>query len=243
MGIKKFLLGDYSEVGLNNKLSREDWVSTQLLKIPENETIIDVGAGELKYKKFCSHLIYQSQDLGEYDGKGDGNGIQLGEWDTDSIDIYSDITSIPVRDNEYDNVLCSEVLEHVPYPTEAFEELVRILKIGGKLIITVPFNSLTHFAPFHYYTGYSSYLFEKWAEDFGLEILELSTNGNYFEYLAQELRYMLDVNSKYSNIKVGIKEKIAQRILLSFLKKASLKGEKSSELLSYGVQFVAIKSN
>lgn len=37
-----------------------------------------------------------------------------------------------------DNVLCTEVLEHIPDPTRCIEEFFRVLKPGGNLLITVP---------------------------------------------------------------------------------------------------------
>ena len=41
------LLGDYSEVGLNNRLSREKWLKKALGDIQKGQSILDAGAGEL----------------------------------------------------------------------------------------------------------------------------------------------------------------------------------------------------
>ena len=86
---------------LNNDLRREVWVRKQLSLIPKGETILDVGAGECRYKKYCKNLRYTSQDFGKYHGKGDGSALQTGEWDVSKIDIISDITKIPVSKNSY----------------------------------------------------------------------------------------------------------------------------------------------
>jgi hypothetical protein len=40
--------------------------------------IPDAGAGELQFKKFCSHLKYATQDFAKCNGKGDGVGLQPG---------------------------------------------------------------------------------------------------------------------------------------------------------------------
>lgn len=38
----------------------------------------------------------------------------------------------------YDVIICTEVLEHLEYPEEAIENLLRSIKVTGKLIISVP---------------------------------------------------------------------------------------------------------
>jgi|TARA_B110000483_G_C18161885_1_gene529640 ubiquinone/menaquinone biosynthesis C-methylase UbiE len=239
--LKKMLLGDYSEVGLNNRLSREKWLKKALGDIQKGQSILDAGAGELKYKSYCSHLNYTSQDFAQYDGKGDGVGIQMESWDNSKLDIISDIASIPKETNSYDNILCSEVFEHIPHPVKALEEFSRILKPGGRLVLTAPFCSLTHFAPYHFYTGFNSYFYKHYLELNDFEIVELSANGNYFEYLAQEIRFSYDLSFKDSGIKPNFLEKIAQRIVLSLYKKASIKSKSSNKMLNFGYHVIAIK--
>lgn len=47
---------------------------------------------------------------------------------------------LPFKDNTFDFIIASDVLEHV-YDTEnAFTELARILKPGGRILISVPYN-------------------------------------------------------------------------------------------------------
>ena len=117
-------------VGTSNSDFREEWLKNALSEIPEGLKILDAGAGESQYKKFCDHLEYISQDFAEYDGVGDSKGIQKENRDYSSLDIVSDITSIPVSDNAFDVVMCIEVLEHVPNPVDALTELNRVLKPG-----------------------------------------------------------------------------------------------------------------
>lgn len=51
-----------------------------------------------------------------------------------------DITSLPLKENEFDIVLCYHVLEHIPNDKKAMQEIFRILKPGGLLIAQVPFK-------------------------------------------------------------------------------------------------------
>lgn len=50
----------------------------------------------------------------------------------------SDIHHLPFRDRVFDLVICSEVLEHVDRPATAVTQLVRVLKPGGALALSVP---------------------------------------------------------------------------------------------------------
>lgn len=49
-----------------------------------------------------------------------------------------DALALPFRDGEFDRVVAAEVLEHIPADIQAIEELVRVLRPGGTLAVTVP---------------------------------------------------------------------------------------------------------
>ena len=113
--------------GTQNKLARERWLRASLLSIPEGSRVLDAGAGEMQYKRFCSHLDYVSQDFAQYNGQGNGVGLQTGSWEQSQLDIVSDIVDIPQPDASFDAIMCIEVLEHLPAPVEALRELHRLL--------------------------------------------------------------------------------------------------------------------
>jgi len=75
---------------------------------------------------------------------GCGTDIRKGYINLDSmaipgVDVVHDIekTPLPFPDNEFDEILCQDVLEHVEY-LPILKDLHRILKTGGKLNIRVP---------------------------------------------------------------------------------------------------------
>ena len=49
-----------------------------------------------------------------------------------------DALSLPFADGEFDRVVAAEVLEHIPDDTDAIAELVRVLRPGGTIAVTVP---------------------------------------------------------------------------------------------------------
>lgn len=194
--IRKYLKIIVGDAGTKNLINRQLWVKEALKNIAKGSRILDAGAGEQQYRQYCSHLNYVSQDFCEYDGAGDGRGIQTSTWDTDKIDIVSDITTIPAEDKSFDAVLCTEVLEHIPDPIAALKEFCRLLRPGGELILSAPFASLTHQAPYHYYSGFNRYFYEHFLPRIGFTITEITANGDYSEYVAQELRRLVTIYGK-----------------------------------------------
>lgn len=186
--------------GVNtNEQARNKWLVETLSTIPKGLRILDAGAGELRNKPLCKHLEYISQDLCQYEGTGDLKGLQTGVWDTSKIDIVSDISNIPAADASFDVILCSEVFEHLTDPLSALDEFSRLLKSGGKLILTAPFASLVHFAPYHYATGFSKYWYEHHLPLRGFQIKELSSNGDWFDLLKQELLRLPSAARQYGD--------------------------------------------
>jgi SAM-dependent methyltransferase len=49
-----------------------------------------------------------------------------------------DALALPFADDEFDRVVAAEILEHVPADIQAIQELVRVLRPGGTMAITVP---------------------------------------------------------------------------------------------------------
>lgn len=229
-------------VGTGNVQNRLDWVSRQLAGLPAGTTLLDVGAGERQYEHLCGHLHYTSQDFAQYDGHGNNAGLQMGTWDNSGIDIVSDAASIPTADQSFEAILCTEVLEHVPHPREVLREFARILQPGGRLILTAPFCSHTHFAPFYYYNGFSSYFFDLVLDECGFDVGEIEFNGSYFDYLAQELRRVERVAERYSDApRMRFVDALAYQRVLSRLELCSRLDRGSAELLAYGLHVRAVR--
>jgi ubiquinone/menaquinone biosynthesis C-methylase UbiE len=233
--------GANGKAGRTNQAAREAWLEKTLSQIPSGHRILDAGAGELQYKRFCQHLNYVSQDFSQYDGSGNKSGLQTGTWDNTKLDIVSDIAKIPLPEASFDAIMCVEVLEHIPHPVDALRELTRLLKRDGILILTSPFASLTHFAPYHFQTGYSRYFYEHWLGVLGYAIEDMDFNGNYFECLAQEVRRLPEIAERYSGPRLSRMETLAQEILLNGLARLSKQDRGSRELLVYGFHVRARK--
>jgi len=240
--LKKLLgIAPTSLFGTANENNRVVWLEKTLKKIPAGSRLLDAGAGEQQFKKFCTHLKYVSQDFAQYKPEEKKEGLQMEKWDYSGLDIVSDIASIPEPEKSFDAILCTEVFEHIVNPIEAIKEFARLLKHGGHAIITAPFCRLTHFAPYHFYSGFNKYFYEKCFKDFGFEILEMTPNGNYFEYIAQELQRLPAIVTKHSKYIVREYDQKIISASIQLLEKISAKEKDSSELLNYGWHLLAKK--
>lgn len=227
--------------GINeNEQNRDQWLLDTVSSLPAGLRILDAGAGELRNKPLCKHLVYVSQDICQYEGAGDEKGLQTGDWDTSKIDIISDIADIPEPDASYDVILCSEVFEHLPDPLKALSEFSRLLKPGGKLIITAPFGSLVHFAPYHYSTGFSQYWYEWHLPLHAFEVEELTSNGDWFDFAKQELLRLPSVARRYGDWSWPFAYIFAGFGMLYFLMRPK-SDNRANDLACFGWHCVAVK--
>ena len=99
-----------------------------------NKSIIDVGCGNGMLLKFLSENFNISSQTGmEYSEAAIEVAAQL---NPEAEYIVHDINlSYPAQ---YEAVICTEVLEHILHPGNAFKNLLEMLLEGGILLITVP---------------------------------------------------------------------------------------------------------
>lgn len=68
-----------------------------------------------------------------------------------SVDVVATAYEIPLDSASFDVALLSEVLEHLEEPGRALKECARLLRPGGKLILTTPFVWVLHEEPRDYF--------------------------------------------------------------------------------------------
>jgi len=97
---------------------------------------LDVGCGEgnfihyLTSQNVINHLV--AVDL-------DHRKLRLAKWLYPNYTyLNADIKQLNFKDNTFDYVIASEVLEHIPAPIEAMREIQRVAKKGAYFIFSVP---------------------------------------------------------------------------------------------------------
>ena len=163
-----------------NLVNRDRWVAAQAATLAAGARVLDMGAGSCPYRTLFAHCRYETQDFG---GLGDD---QLRHGRYGQIDYRCDIASIPAADWTFDAILCTEVLEHVREPIKAVREMARILKPGGRLMLTAPLGSGIHQEPHHYYGGYTPYWYREFLGEAGFWQIKVEANAGSFRFFAQE---------------------------------------------------------
>jgi len=106
----------------------------KLLNPHPGERLLEVGASS-------GYRIYKYAERGvELWGiDSDAEAIETGKQSGSSINLtLGDACSLPYKDGFFDKVLSVHLLEHLPNPGKAVEEMARVLKTGGDAVIVVP---------------------------------------------------------------------------------------------------------
>ena len=100
------------------------------------------------------------------------------------LDYELDLTKkLPFNDNEFDTIILSDVLEHIPVPELLWEEMTRILTVNGKIIMNVPFYYWLHEQPHDYYR-YTEFALRRFVDNSGLRLIQLTPLGGAPEIMA-----------------------------------------------------------
>ena len=116
-----------------------------LLPIRGGERVLDVGCGPGRHSWYVCKLDHCSVYAMDYDLESlqrakymlnlmDNENVAKGEWTV----LQGNAMRLPFRDDTFDKIICSEVLEHVPDDEQGVRELFRVLKDGGELAVSVP---------------------------------------------------------------------------------------------------------
>lgn len=92
-------------------------------------------------------------------------------------DIFGDAGRLPFADSCFDNIICLEVIEHLPAPSSAIAEIARVLKPGGEAWVSVPFMYPIHNEPFDF-QRFTEYGLRLEFERANFELLELRGEGH-----------------------------------------------------------------
>lgn len=124
--------------------------------------------------------------------------------DGSHVDLTADLgRPLPLPSAGFDTILLTEVLEHVPHPEILWAEIARLLRPGGKLILTVPFLYWIHESPHDHfrYTGHRLALF---CREHGLEVLHLAPTGGAPEVVLDVLAKLCGVSRLLSALHLAL---------------------------------------
>lgn len=87
-------------------------------------------------------------------------------------DVFADARGLPFPTASFQGVILKDVLEHVPGPEEALHEAGRVLEVGGRLVLWIPFLYPIHDAP-HDFQRYTEHGLQEYLGRCGFKVVEL----------------------------------------------------------------------
>jgi SAM-dependent methyltransferase len=137
-------------------------------------SLLDVGCGMRPYEKtfFGGASSYLGTDYLS---------------DRSRPDVVCSALELPFPESSFDTVVSTEVLEHVPEPQRALNEMRRVLKPGGHLILSTPMYWPRHEVPYDYFRyPYDGLL--HLVKQSGLEVVQMYNRGRSYAFLGQVLQ-------------------------------------------------------
>lgn len=145
--------------------------------------LLDIGAGECRrYAALFKHVkSYRTLDPNA-------------QWNPD---IVGSAEAIPLPDASVDSVLSTQVLEHVPHPWIVIQEMFRVLRPGGHVLLTIPQVNELHEEP-HDYFRYTSYGLQSLLTDAGFVVEDMHQRGKYHAMTMQiRIRHLINTWKPY----------------------------------------------
>lgn len=100
--------------------------------------------------------------------------------------FVADAAALPLPDGSVDCTLCIHVLEHVFEPLAVADELRRVTRPGGRIVVVVPQTANLHEVP-HHYQNFTRFWVEQLAVRLGCEVERLDALGGAWSTIASRL--------------------------------------------------------
>ncbi|HWE12000.1 MAG TPA: class I SAM-dependent methyltransferase, partial [Solirubrobacteraceae bacterium] len=132
-----------------------------------------------------------------------------------SVDVLATAYDIPLEDRSFDTILMTEVLEHLERPADAMAEAFRLLRPGGRLILTTPFIWTLHEAPRDFYR-FSPFGLRYLAEQAGFAAVAVTPLAGQWTMLALMTGYALGKSpARRLGRGLGCLQRAMQRVAIS----------------------------
>lgn len=136
--------------------------------------LLDIGCGEKPLTPLlASEVEYIGLDYPPTVAKGYSG----------KADVFGDGQRLPFADASFDCITILDVMEHLPQPSAALDEMLRVLKPGGLLISQTPFLYPLHDLP-HDFQRWTSEGLRQFAHARSLELIQLQHHGKPLETAA-----------------------------------------------------------
>lgn len=151
-----------------------DEVERFAASLPPDARVLDAGAGELRYAAAFARHRYVALDL----------AIGDAAWDYSKLNLLGDLERLPLADAVFDASVNIVTLEHVRRPQQVLDELARVMRPGGRLLLVAPLMWEVHQAP-HDYFRYTRHGLEHLLTTAGFAARRIDPVGGFFWLMAR----------------------------------------------------------
>ncbi|HEX8684538.1 MAG TPA: class I SAM-dependent methyltransferase [Ardenticatenaceae bacterium] len=132
--------------------------------------LLDLGCGNRPYQPLLtsvsSYLPYDIETVGS------------------TPEVVGTAEGLPFAAESFDSVLCTQVLEHVAQPWMMVSEIARVLRPGGRVLLSAPQAWRLHEQPYDYYR-YTRYGLESLLNDANLSVVSCREQGGAWAVVGQ----------------------------------------------------------
>jgi SAM-dependent methyltransferase len=114
------------------------WIHAELKDLPRGSSILDVACGNASFTRLLSKF---SADVTALHSTACVAARHARSYPEITFLQHDMCDPIPFQDCSFNVIWCSGILEHVPNPGFVLREMYRGLAPGGRLLVTVPYNS------------------------------------------------------------------------------------------------------
>ena len=139
---------------------------------------LDLGCGNKPYETLYNPLTQKQV------------GCDIIQSDKNRVDVICLATDLKFDNNSFDSILCTQVLEHVYDHHTMINEIYRVLKPGGHILLTVPFAWEKHEEPYDFFR-FTPHALKELFKEGGLEIDYIKPNGGKWAAIYQLRTNML----------------------------------------------------
>lgn len=155
--------------------------------------ILDVGCGNSPYKSLLPKEL-------KYIGLDYNMAQENFDYKKSEDVILYDGKNFPFENNSFDYLYHTETLEHIKEPKHFLKECNRVLKDGGIMFFSVPFQARYHYIPFDYYR-YTPSSLETLLEEAGFNNIKIIERGSDITVASYKIisvfhRMLLDIGIK-----------------------------------------------
>jgi SAM-dependent methyltransferase len=161
--------------------------------------VVDIGCGQAPYRPMFAPNVRRYVGI-------DRAGVPVAGIEL----IDGDAHALPLADASFDAAVSFQALEHMERPGQCLREMTRVLRPGGRVVVTVPGVWVLHEAPRDFWR-FTRHGLEDIAREAGLVDVRLTTLGGLWATVGQMMNLEFERKRRW-HVLIPLVNLIARRL-------------------------------